>query len=339
MVYVVCDYREQFDSRLTGVHFNPHPSYSNIEDLMNACSEQNIDCEYYGGIEQLIHDVDNKIKYDKNTLFLNYSDGLTQPHARLQAPVLLELMGVNYTGSSPFTVALMCNKYYAKMALSRIIIDNLYFPHGILITKNMDKDILHNMNIQYPAIIKPNNDGFSMGITSNSIVHEYSSVLKQIENLFSDYDEVLIEDYIAGMDASVFLMGNKDNLIINEIIVYKTYGSLYLENAVRGIDVKANKLSEKLVGTTILSSKLTEQLKFISRKIFSLLNARDIARIDYRITTDGKIYFIEINSCPVLAKHSDAEIVCESAGVTYSELIRLYIDIAQKRCGFRKQNI
>lgn len=330
-VYIIGEYREQFSSRVPDSNFNPHPSYSNIEDILQACSEKNINCEYYGGVLDLIHDLDCKRKFEDDTLFLNISDGLTQPYCRVQAPVLLELLGVKYTGSTPFTVSLMNNKHYSKMALLNSNIENIKTPKGILVTKNIDTEYVQYLDSQYPKIVKPNNDGFSMGITNKSVVHALKDVIHQTSNLLADYDEVLIEDYVSGIDVSVFLLGNSGNIKINEIIAYKTYGKLYLDNEVRGIEVKSNKLSEKIAGNKILDKNVVNQLKNISSQIFSLFNARDIARIDYRITNNGKIYFIEINACPILSKKSDAKVVCESANISYSDLIQHYINIAYAR--------
>lgn len=330
-VYIVGEYREQFCSRLSNLHFNPHPSYSNIEDILQACKDKGIDCQYYGGVLNLIHDIDACTQFDDDALFLNISDGLTQPYCRLQAPVLFELLDVKYTGSTPFTVALMNNKHYSKMAVLNAKIENVCIPDGFLLTKQICLNTEHYADLEYPQIIKPNNDGFSMGISDKSVVHSPDSAKKQIKLLFRDYNEIIIEKYIPGMDVSVFLLGNSDKIDINEVIVYKTYGQFYLKDKVRGIDVKAKKTSKKMAGTEVLDSKLILKLKKISKDIFCLFNTRDIARIDYRITNTGKIYFIEINASPVLSKTSDAAIVCESANITYSELIEKYIQIAHKR--------
>lgn len=320
------EYREQFSS-----NFNPHPSYSIIEDILQACKEKNIDCQYYGGVLDIIHDIDIKKQFDNDVIFINISDGLTQPYCRLQAPVLLELLDVKYTGSAPFTVSLMNNKHYSKLALLNADIKDVYVPNGLLVTKNACLNFEQYLNSRYPKIVKPNNDGFSMGITDKSVVYSLNEVIEQTNILFVDYDEILIEEYIPGMDVSVFLLGNPEKTIINEVIAYKTYGQLYLNKEVRGINVKANKLSEKFAGAKVLDKKLIQQLRNISNKIFILFNARDIARIDYRITSDGKIYFIEINANPILSKNSDAKIVCENANISYSDLIEKYIYTAYNR--------
>ena len=168
-ICIVGEYREQFPSRLQERNFNSHPSYSNITDIQKACEENGFDCIYYGGVYQLIHAVDSKEHFDSDTLFLNISDGLTQSYCRIQAPVLLDLMGVKYTGSSPFAVGLMNNKHYTKLALSKIKCSELLFPKDLLQNNKRIPSVKEMEQIGYPMIIKPNNDGFSMGIESNSV--------------------------------------------------------------------------------------------------------------------------------------------------------------------------
>lgn len=330
-IYIVGEYREQFPSRIQERNFNPHPSYSNITDIQKACEEKGFDCIYYGGVYELIHAVDNKEHFDSDTLFLNISDGLTQSYCRIQAPVLLDLMGVKYTGSSPFAVGLMNNKHYTKLALSKIKCNELLIPKDLLLGNKQIPSAEELEHIGYPMIIKPNNDGFSMGIESNSVVDSYLMAEGKINSLQKDYNEILAEEYIPGTDVSVFLIGNVSHITINEAIIYKTYGNFYQETAVRDIYAKANKLSEKYPAREYLSQDILQILKKISTQIFELLHVQDIARIDYRITADNRIYFLEINPNPVLSAASDASIVCQNLNISYSDLILLYINAALER--------
>lgn len=330
-IYIVGEYREQFPSKLKERNFNPHPSYSCITDIQKACEEKGLDCIYYGGVYELIHAIDSKEHFDSDVLFFNISDGLTQSYCRIQAPVLLELMGVKYTGSSPFAVGLMNNKHYTKLALNKVNCYGVSVPKDLLIESNQLPAAKELENIGYPMIIKPNNDGFSMGIDSKSVVYSYAEAEEKILLLQKDYSEILAEEYIPGTDVSVFLVGNASNIVVNEAIIYKTYGVFHQEATVRDIYAKADKLSEKYPAADYLSQDLLLKLKAVSAQIFELLHVQDIARIDYRITADNKIYFLEINANPVLSAVSDANIVCRNLNISYSDLIFLYINTALDR--------
>lgn len=330
-IYIVGEYREQFPSKIEGINFNPHPSYSHILDIQNACKEKGFDCTYYGGVYKLIHAIDINQPFDSDTLFLNISDGLTQSYCRIQAPVLLDILGVKYTGSSPFVVGLMNNKHYTKMALKKMKSNEIMIPKDLLLDKIQLPSDEEMKSFRYPVIVKPNNDGSSMGIDNKSIAHCYSEIIEKVTSLQKDYDEILVEEYIPGTDASVFLIGNASEFAVNEAIVYKTNGSFYQETSVRDIYAKANKLSEKYSAAEFLSKNIIQKIQIVSTEIFSILNARDIARIDYRITENNEIYFLEINANPVLSAASDSLIVCQNLSILYSDLILQYINTALER--------
>lgn len=331
-VFLLGEYREQFETKITGLNFNAHPSLSSLQNILNACKEKNISCEYFGGVIELIKAINLNQKFDDNCLFINFSDGLEQDYCRLQAPVLLELLNVRYTGSTPFPVALMNNKHHTKIAVKNLLLQNFNMPKDIFINHNsiISKNLFQKL--QYPIIIKPNNDGFSLGITPDSIIHEnLERVIAQIHKLQNEYNEIIVEEYIPGMDVSVFILGNKNKISINNVIAYETNHKLYLNKEARDIYNKANKSSKKLDARKVLNEEIILRLQNLSVEIFNGLNARDIARIDYRITESGQIYFLEINSCPILSKESDVKIVCEVSKLSYSDFIELYIKTAYMR--------
>ena len=232
-IYIVGEYREQFPSKIDGHVFNPHPSYSSIIDVLNACIQKGYECTHFGGVKELVHAVEKQQKFEEESLFLNMSDGINQSYCRLQAPILLEMLDVKYTGSTPFVVGLINNKYYTKLALKKFIINDIKFPNDLCIMKNDLLSIEQARRIGYPIIVKPNNDGFSIGIENNSITYDYAETINQISLLKKEYEEIIIENYIAGIDASVFLIGNNSNIVVNEIIVYKTYGTFFQEKNVK----------------------------------------------------------------------------------------------------------
>jgi D-alanine-D-alanine ligase len=67
-----------------------------------------------------------------------------------------------------------------------------------------------------------------------------------------------------------------------------------------------------------------------SRRIFRVLKLRDYARIDYRLTPDNRLVFLEANPNPDLTRHTFGRDVC-FAGVPYPELIASIVDAARAR--------
>lgn len=70
----------------------------------------------------------------------------------------------------------------------------------------------------------------------------------------------------------------------------------------------------------------------ISSKVFNILGCLDFARIDFRMSSEGRIYFIEINPLPGLAPgYSDYPMLAEFCGVGYTDLINAILDAALRR--------
>ena len=71
-----------------------------------------------------------------------------------------------------------------------------------------------------------------------------------------------------------------------------------------------------------------------SAKIYELLECRDFARIDYILSEDNEIYFIEINPLPGLAPgYSDYPMLAEYNGVGYDELVKAILNSGLRRYG------
>jgi D-alanine-D-alanine ligase len=60
---------------------------------------------------------------------------------------------------------------------------------------------------------------------------------------------------------------------------------------------------------------------------------RDYARIDLRLTPDGRIYIIEANPNPALAEVEDFAQSAQEAGIDYPDLIERIMSLAIRRSG------
>lgn len=195
-------------------------------------------------------------------------------------------------------------------------------PNGVVVLKNEDVCL---DTLQYPLIVKPNTDGSSIGITQSSVVYNEKTAFEQIQRLFSDYEEVIVEEYIKGYELTNLIVGNKQNICINEIIIYEMDYKLIQDKLVQDSFIKANDLRTSYLGEEILKPDLVKQIKETSEKIFFHIGARDVARIDYRVTEKGDIFFLEINSAPRISSTSDVGVICQKTNITFTQFIKKYL--------------
>lgn len=326
--YLVSDFREDYPSTLTkdGILYNDHPKRDSILEILKIIRKLGYDCDYFGGVKELIHAVDLKQTF-KDSFFINLTDGMSQEYGRVQAPVLLEILDVPYSGSDVFGSALMNNKYYTKRALDS---ENIAMPRDTLVTSCIDLDIAFFNEVAFPVIVKPNHEGSSVGISQDNVCLSVDSVKKQIDKLLPLYDEIIIEELITGKDLTNLVIGNPNDIRINQALITELHNKEPL--AIYGAVEKVQKLRNLYLAEDVLDQTVVNHVYQCSENIFTLLHASDMARIDYRLSDkDNKIYFLEINSAPRFSINTELGFICQKRNWSYNRVISAYMEASLKR--------
>jgi D-alanine-D-alanine ligase len=140
----------------------------------------------------------------------------------------------------------------------------------------------------------------------------------------------MVEEYIDGDEVTVGIVGNRQPRIVG---VMRILPRTSVQHFVYSLEVKRD--YEALVDYECparIPSDTTEKIEYVSLAIFRALDCRDFARVDFRISTDGIPYFIEINPLPGLGTYSDLIIMAIKMGWTHQQLIGEVLDAALKRC-------
>lgn len=320
--YVICDYRENFKNySLSPLNlYSDHPTRKNITEIIEALHELGYDCEFFGGIPELIHAVDQNYTFE-SCVFLNFTDGMEQDYSRVQAPVLLDILDVPYSGSNVMATVLMNNKYFCKQAL---LDHEIPMPQGRIINSIMKLNMEDLYSWKYPLFIKPNCEGSSLGISQNNVCCSEIELKERIKELSSEFEEIIVEEYVGNLDVTNYLIGNEGNYLINDIVVAALPGTLKFP--VYGISEKQNKLQTLSFNDEFLPSEIVRQIKDCSERIAKILGAKDICRIDYRYDkTTKKFYFIEANSAPRFSSTSEISYIAKKRGLLFKDMIQKYV--------------
>ncbi|MBU3875459.1 hypothetical protein HGO97_006490 [Faecalicatena sp. AGMB00832] len=320
--WVICDYRENLknysesDEKL----YNDHPARKNILEIIRGINSLGYECDYFGGIPELVHAVDNHTTFE-NCMFLNFTDGMDQSYSRVQAPVLLDLLKVPYSGSDVFPSVIMNNKYFCKQALlnngivtAKSCIANSYIPLDF-------KDL---SSWKFPLFVKPNCEGSSLGISSKSVCHTMAETKNRVEELQNEFGEVIIEEFIYGVDITNYLIGNPGNYYINDVITAELFDqSPY---TIYDSKMKHDKLRTLYLNEEKIPIKTLKNIQQQSIEIAQILGARDICRIDYRLNLDTQEFsFIEINSAPRFSSTSEAGFIAYKRNIKFNDMLLYYI--------------
>jgi len=326
---LICDFREglkNYASHTETNLYNDHPSQKNIYEIIDSIRSLGYECEYFGGIPELIHAIESKQQFN-NCIFLNFTDGMDQKYSRVQAPALLDILNVPYSGSGVFASVLMNNKHFCKQALvnSSIVMPKSCIVNSIL---SLNEDYIKDWH--FPLFVKPNCEGSSLGIDSQSVCYTMQAVKNVCHKLISIFGEVIIEEYASGIDVTNYLIGNKDTYIVNEIISAELFDTS--PYAVYGINEKQNKLRKLFLNDEYLPHDIVEAIKKESVQIANVIGATDICRIDYRVNlSTNEIQFIEINSAPRFSSTSEIGFIASKHEIPFSAMVGYYIDTVLNR--------
>jgi D-alanine-D-alanine ligase len=228
---------------------------------------------------------------------------------------LLDLRGIRYTGSGAFSGAISMDK-----ALSKIIFkeNKINSADSFTITNQYKIDeVLKKINKEYgyPCVIKPNDQGSTVGLT---IVNEKDDLQSAIDFALQFSDIVLIEKYIAGREMTAAILDD-EALPVLEIIPksgFYDYKSKYTSG-----------MSEYIVPADIpkyVFIKLQEQ----ALAAFKSLRCKVYGRVDFRLSEDNTPYCLEVNTLPGMTATSLVPKMANAVGISFNELIERIIRLS-----------
>ena len=182
--------------------------------------------------------------------------------------------------------------------------------------------------LPFPLIVKPRHEGSAVGIDGGAIVHDADALAARVRWVLAAHREpALIEAFIAGGEATVCVVGNEPPEALPPI--------LRPIDPTTGLAWHAAKRDGRETSMATLPVALTPALETTLRRyaveVFRLLGCRDVARVDFRIDPQGRVYCLEINPLPNLSPDDSFGLLGESLGLGYDGMIRRILDAALAR--------
>jgi D-alanine-D-alanine ligase len=242
---------------------------------------------------------------------------------------LLDLLGHAYTGGGPAELSLRQDKALAKRALAY---EKIRYPDFAVFS---DGDLETGGNLRMPLFVKPLRADASIGIGTDSLVHDVISLMKRVVAIRDKFhDSALAEEYIEGREFYVGILGNRDPVAFPPVEM--DFSGLP-DGAPRVLDAKAKwaENSVEFKGTKSILPDLPDELRAKLQKValeaYRALRVRDYGRVDLRLTDTGDIYVIEVNASCYLEKNSEFAVAAQAAGIGYDDLIGRLVGLAVER--------
>lgn len=228
---------------------------------------------------------------------------------------LLELKGVKYTGSGVLSSSLSMDKAKSKVMFNHFGVST---PKWIEATKHsliseLDKQIKDT--IKYPCIVKPNDQGSTIGLTKCNSSNELEESMKLATQFANN---ILLEEFIEGRELSVGIVQGVPLPILEIIPKHEIYD--YECKYTDG-------MSEYIVPAKIEKS-LEIELQRQALIAFNSLSCEHYSRIDFRVNKDGTPYCFEINTLPGMTSHSLVPKMAAANGIQFNDLVDIIIKLA-----------
>ncbi len=306
------DALEEYDSRET------------VELIATAISGAGHSVVLLGGGEEFLEN----IRREKVDIVFNIAEGRGNSRSReSQVPGVLEVLGIPYTGSDAHCLTVCLDKPLAKKLVAA---EGVATPQWRLITDGENLSRIAWEQFPFPAIVKPAYEGSSKGIRLTSVVDNAGNLLAEVSRLLEAYRQpVMVEEFISGDEVTVGIIGNSPPRVVGIMRILPRKGGRF----VYSLEVKRDYLN--LVDYECppqLADEIKERIALASLKVFRVLGCRDFARLDFRLSSKGVPYFLEINPLPGLGAYSDLVIVAQKMGWTHQGLIQAVLEAALKRC-------
>jgi D-alanine--D-alanine ligase len=258
----------------------------------------------------------------------NIAEGMVGRSREAQVPSLCELLGVPYTGSDSATLSICLDKSLTKRLLTDV--DTPAFQ--VLVS---GRERLRAL--KYPVIVKPNQEGTSKGITTKSVCDDESRVRDVARDLIERYGQpALVEEYIAGRELTVGLLGERRPRVLPPMEV------VFLAQQDRPVyDYHCKQDWQRHVRYECPAKLAKDDFRAVERACratFMALGCRDVARVDLRLTAEGRVYVLEVNPLPGLTPdYSDLCLIANGAKIDYRTLIGEILSGAIKRWQIRQR--
>ncbi len=249
----------------------------------------------------------------KEDMIFNALHGGSGENGDLQS--ILEINNIIYTGSDSKSSKICINKHLSKLVAKS---EGVRTPKWIMYKeKQFSRKKLFNSSdkFPYPYIIKPNNEGSTMGLTK---VEEDDNISSAIAHALEFSNEIIVEEYISGREITVGILGNKP-LPIVEIFPEKDFFDY---------ECKYSKGMSKYVVPAKISEKLTSKIQKDALLIHESIGCRHYSRVDFILDNNNQHYFLEINSLPGMTSTSLLPMAAKEAGVGFDKLIDLILNMA-----------
>lgn len=217
---------------------------------------------------------------------------------------LLELLQIPYTGSGVLASSMAMNKLVTKQVLLH---HGVVTPGFAVFRAGEDREVFIAGQQRYPLVAKPAREGSTIGV---SIVRDAGGLRAGLEEALRHDDLVLVEEFIAGAEVTVGVLGDQPLPVIQ--VVPK--GGFY------DFQSKYTPGQTEYLLPAPLPAAITGALQAAAVTACRALGCRGAARVDFIVRGD-ELFCLEVNTIPGMTETSLLPKAAGAAGIPFSDLV------------------
>ena len=230
---------------------------------------------------------------------------------------ILEGFKIPYTHSGAIASSIAMDKEISKKIFIKNKIITPKFITYLFNKKTSDLTKIIDKKLKFPVVVKPINEGSSV----NVFICTKKNITKVLDTM-KIYKQVMIEEFIAGREIQVAIMGGKK------------LGAIELKPKRKFYDYQAkyntNAKTQHIIPVKISKNKLNEIMN-IALKAHNVIGCKGVTRSDFKFHKN-KFYLLEINTQPGMTKLSLVPEIAAHTGMSFIKLIEWILkDASTKR--------
>jgi len=226
-----------------------------------------------------------------------------------EVQALLDGMGMPYTGSGVDA---------SRASMDKLVTKEVFTAHGIPTAAYASLQRGDKPEFPLPAVVKPVRQGSSFGV---HLVREPSQMAAALEDAFRYDEQVLVETYIPGRELTVGIL---DREVLPAVEIAAPDGWY-------GYEAKYTPGKTRYLCPAELPEAVRVEAQRLALAVFDALGCEGFGRVDFRLSPEGGLYVLELNSIPGLTETSLLPKAAAAAGIPFAALCDRLMRTA--RCG------
>ena len=243
----------------------------------------------------------------------NGEDGIAQSY--------FEYLKIPYTHSGVVSSYNSMNKIISKEIFikNKILTPSYFSLNKKKFSRKILKSLFKKKKINFPVVIKPSNEGSSLGV---KISQNYDQLFRFTKSLFKTYNELIFEQFIGGQEIQAAVI-NGTPLGAIELVPKRSfydYKAKYTKSA----------KTKHLMPARLKKMNYLKVLK-LAKRAHDALECKGVTRTDFKFFKN-KFYLLEINTQPGMTNLSLVPEIASFYGISFSSLVeKILLDASINR--------